>query len=112
MADKIKIQMFGMKDEVVAAACGWGPSVSCGPSEDPTTIEMYNELNDYLQSTELKDRCEFSFIDLMEDDLVGYEYEKSIINKGYQLPITFINGKAAFSGKLDNKKVYGFLRSI
>lgn len=73
---------------------------------------MYNELNEYLQSTELKNSYDMSFVDLIEDDLAGYDFEKSIINKGYQLPITFINGKAAFSGKLDNKKVYAFIRSI
>ena len=75
-------------------------------------MEMYEELNQFLQNTDMKDRFEMTFIDLMEDDLSGYEKEKEVLDKGYQLPITFVAGKPAFSGKVENEKVYEILKNI
>ena len=112
MEEKIKIQMFGIKDEVVAVPCGWGPSTSCGPSEDPTTIEMYNDLYKFLKETDVKDKFEMTFINLEEDDLSNYENAKQVIDKGYQLPITFIAGKPAFSRKVDSYKAYQVLKRM
>ncbi len=60
----------------------------------------------------MKDRFELIFIDLLEDDLNGYEKEKKFIEKGYQLPVTFIAGKPSFSGKIDNRKAYKILKKL
>jgi len=62
--------------------------------------------------TDVKDNLEIQFIDLEEDDLSQYENERKVIDKGYQLPITFINGKPAFSGKVDQFKAYQTLKKI
>ncbi|WP_246579341.1 hypothetical protein [Alkaliphilus flagellatus] len=112
MEEKIKVQMFGVKDEVISAPCCCGPSTSCEPSEDLTTIEMYDELYKFLKETDVKDKFEMTFIDLEKDDLTDYENEGKVIDKGYQLPITFINGKPAFSGKVDQFKAYQVLKRI
>lgn len=112
MEEKIKVQMFGIKDEVVKEQCGWGPSTDCGPSEDPTTIEMYNELYKFLEQTDVKDKFEMEFIDIEESDLSQYENAKKVIDKGYQLPITLIGGRPAFSGKVDSYKAYRVLQRM
>ncbi|MCC5912125.1 MAG: hypothetical protein JJT76_17035 [Clostridiaceae bacterium] len=75
-------------------------------------MEMYEELNNFLQSTDAKDKYEMTFVDLLEDDLTGYDKEREVLDKGYQLPITFIEGKPAFSGKVDNNKTYQILKTI
>jgi len=75
-------------------------------------MEIYNELYKFLEQTDIKDKFEMKFIDLEENDLNGYENEKKVIDKGYQLPITFIEGKPAFSGKVDNYKAYQILKKI
>lgn len=54
-----------------------------------------------------------TFIDLEKDDLTDYENEGKVIDKeGHQLPITFIEGKPAFSGKVNNYKTYRILKRI
>lgn len=73
---------------------------------------MFNELNQFLQKTDVKEMYDMSFIDLMEDDLIGYEKEQNVISKGYQLPIIFIEGKPVASGKVDNKKIYQFIKKL
>lgn len=109
---KIKILIAGNKNEIVPTPCGWGPDVSCGPSEDPTTIEMYEKLKSFLESTDVKDKFEMEFIDINKDDLSNYPNEQKIIEKGRKLPITFIAGKPAFSGKVDEMKMYLTLKRL
>lgn len=110
--EKIKIQMFGNKKEVVSASCGWGPSTSCDPSEDLTTIEMYEKLKNFLGNTDVKDKFEMEFIDITEDDLSNYPKERKVIKRGYKLPITFIAEKPVFSGKTDEMKTYLTLKRL
>jgi len=73
---------------------------------------MYNELYKFLEQTDVKDKFEMTFIDLEEDDLTNYENAIKVIDKGYQLPITFIDEKPAFSGKVDNFKAYQVLKRM
>jgi len=73
---------------------------------------MYNELYNFLKETDVTDKFEIKFIDLREDNLTNYENERKVIDKGYQLPITFIAGKPAFSGKIDQFKAYQILKKI
>lgn len=73
---------------------------------------MYNELSNFLKETDIKDKYEMTFIDLEEDDLSNYEDAKKVIDKGYQLPITFIGEKPAFSGKVDSYKAYRVLQRM
>lgn len=112
MEDKIKVQMFGIKDEIVKEDCGWGPSTDCGPSEDQTSMEMFTSLYDFLKQTDVKEKFEMTFIDIEESDLSQYADAKKVIDKGYQLPITFIGGKPAFSGKVDSYKAYRVLQKM
>lgn len=112
MSEKIKVQMFGNKNQLVAESCGWGPSTDCGPGQDPTTLEIYEELKIFLEDTDVKDKIEIEFIDIDKDDLSNYPRERKILNSGYQLPITFIARKPAFSGQVDKMKAYLTLKKM
>lgn len=112
MTAKIKIHMFGKKNEVVPTSCGWGPSTACGPGEDLTTMEMYKEVKTFLEGTDIKDKIEMNFIDLETDDLNGYEDEMKIVEKRSEHPITFIEGKPAFVGNVDKMRMYLTIRRI
>ncbi|WP_312906984.1 hypothetical protein [Tissierella praeacuta] len=67
---------------------------------------MYEELKKFLEDTDVKDKFELSFIDLNEDDLNRYRNERKFIERGYQLPLTFIEGKVSFAGQVDNMRTY------
>ncbi|ABR48002.1 hypothetical protein Amet_1832 [Alkaliphilus metalliredigens QYMF] len=75
-------------------------------------MEMYDEVNQFLRNTDMKDKYEMAFIDVIEDDLSGYEKVKEMLDKGYQLPLTLVAGRAAFAGKVDNEKLYQILKRI
>lgn len=73
---------------------------------------MYDELYKFLEQTDAKDKFEMEFIDIEENDLLQYEKAKQVIDKGYQLPITLIDGRPAFSGKVDQFKTYQVLQRL
>lgn len=75
-------------------------------------LEMFEEIKGYLVEKGIKDKVNMKFIDLMEDDLTGYEEEVKIVNQGHPLPITFIGKQPAFAGKVDNDKLYEVLKSL
>lgn len=112
MSEKIKIQMFGIKDEMVAAPCCCGPSDNCGPSEEETTMEMYEALDKFLQETDVKEKYEMSFIDIKEVDLSNYENEKKVLDRGLERPVTFIAGRPAFKGKVDHFRAYQVVKRL
>ena len=70
---------------------------------------MYEEIEQFLRDSDMKGQYEMSFIDVLEDDLTDYENEKKILDMGYQLPITFIAGQPAFSGKVDKQEILQML---
>ncbi len=70
---------------------------------------MYEEIEQFLRDSDMKGQYEMSFIDVLEDDLTDYENEKKILDMGYQLPITFIGGQPAFSGKVDKQEILQML---
>ncbi len=73
---------------------------------------MYEELKGFLQQTDIKDQFIIKFIDLDQENLSDYEKEFKIINEGYQLPITFVQGEPIFSGKVDQFKAYLTLKKV
>ncbi|SET28324.1 hypothetical protein SAMN05660297_01907 [Natronincola peptidivorans] len=59
-----------------------------------------------MEATDLKDQLEIEFVDLMEADIQSYDYARPTLEKGYPLPITFINEKAVSAGGLDSNRLY------
>ncbi len=62
-----------------------------------------------IENSPVADQTETKFVDLMEDEADNYPEELKFIDKGYQLPIVFINGKASFSGKVDEEKLIEYI---
>ncbi|KAB3531897.1 hypothetical protein F8154_12360 [Alkaliphilus pronyensis] len=73
---------------------------------------MVEEVRELVNNNDLKDRVEVFFIDIMEDDLTLYPEEKKLIERGYQLPLTFLNGKLGFYGKIDTNRLLIALKSM
>lgn len=73
---------------------------------------MFKELKAFLKDTDVNDKFDIEFIDIDKADLSKYPKERKIINTSYQLPITFVSGKAVFSGKVDKMKTYLMLKIL
>lgn len=74
--------------------------------------EMFEDLTIFLGKSELKDMVDLRFIDVMEDNLDGYESVKKVLDKGLGLPVTAINGKAKFYGGLSIRKIYEEIKKM
>lgn len=103
MMGKIKIEVFGIKSESPLGGCDCGGA--CGPTDVPTMGEMFSEFENFIKASEVKDQVVVEFVDLLEDDLTGYDHAKPVIERGYKLPLTFINKRAIYAGGIDNKKI-------
>ncbi|MBM7615087.1 hypothetical protein [Alkaliphilus hydrothermalis] len=75
-------------------------------------MEMYKDLCRFLEQTDVKDKFEMTFIDLEEENMEDFENAKKVIERGLKLPITLINGKPAFSGKVDQIKTYQIVKRM
>lgn len=106
MSGKIKVEVFGIKDQSAGGGCSC--SGGCGPVK--TMWEMYDEFADFLSNSNVKDRIETKFIDVLMDDLDGYESVKNAMERGYSMPLTAINGKLKFYGGISNKMVYAEIK--
>ncbi|MFT9495966.1 hypothetical protein [Anaerosolibacter sp.] len=75
-------------------------------------MEMCEDLEKFLQETDVKEKYELSFIDLKEADLNHYENAKKVIDRTPERPLTFIAGRLAFKGKVDNFRAYQVLKRL
>jgi len=67
--------------------------------------ELFEEFKNNMLKSDLGDRMEIVFIDMVDDDVSGYDYMKAIMEKGYKLPLTFVNQVPALAGELDTTKI-------
>lgn len=110
MSYKIKVEVFGIKDQSVGGGCSCGGG--CGPTN--TMGEMYDELVGFLSNTNLKDCIETQFIDVLRDNLNENKFVEveNMMNKGYRLPLTSVNGKFKFFGGISNEMIFGEIKKI
>lgn len=66
----------------------------------------------FIADTGFKNSVEMQFVDLMDDDLTEHDYAKETLEKGYQLPITFITNQPVYAGGIDNRKILLALKKI
>ena len=99
MTDKIKVEVFGIKDQPAGAGCSCGGS--CGPTK--TMKEMYDEFVEYLSKTEINDKVEINFTDILLDSKDEITLVTNAMKLGYKLPLTSLNGKMRFYGGISNE---------
>jgi hypothetical protein len=71
--------------------------------------EVYENMVLTIKNSPVADKTETKFIDLMSDDADNYPDQLRLVDRGYQLPITFVNGSARFSGKIDEQKLIEYI---
>lgn len=101
MDNKVKVEIFGVKDYPAGGCSCEGP---CGPSR--TMDDLYFEFVNFIKEMDKKDNVETEFIDVLEDDMSKYEYANKALDKGYGLPLTAINKRACFYGGISNDMIW------
>ncbi len=108
MSEKIKIEMYGIKDQAPPSGCsscsGCKSASDCDPSL--TMGEMFDGLNDFIDSSDIKDNVELHFIDIEKEGLEAYENVKHALEVGNRPPIIAIGGELKFQGGVFFQLVY------
>lgn len=103
MAEKIIVEVFGIKDQSSGGSCNCSGG-NCCPSI--TMRKMYDDFVDFLSRSDLRNRIDIKFIDVLRDDMDHYDHVMKAMEKGYGLPLTAINGKLRFYGGLPDRQIY------
>ncbi len=106
MSDKIKIEVFGIRNQSVGCDC----EGECAPSK--SMGEMYEDLLDYLRRKQLSDHVDTKFIDIIMEDLDEYPYAEEALTKGHGLPLTAVNGKVKFFNGISNRMVFDAVNKL
>jgi hypothetical protein len=100
MSDKIKVEIYGIKDQLPPTGCSsCAGCKSAGDCAPPKTMgEMYDELVSFINESQVKDKVELCFIDIEKDANGSHEDVKKAMEVGNRIPFTAINGALKFQG--------------
>jgi disulfide oxidoreductase YuzD len=105
----IEIEVFGIRDEEPIGACSCGGS--CGSSSQKTMGEMFEELKRFILQSDLFEKVQVRFLDVLEDDLSSYDTAHMMFKTGYALPLVAIEGQVCFNGGISNSRIYEEIRN-
>lgn len=74
--------------------------------------ELFEELAEFWQESDLAAVVELRFIDVFEDDLKGYDTAHAMFKNGYALPLVAVDGIVRFYGGLSHSRLYDEVRKI
>jgi hypothetical protein len=74
--------------------------------------EMFDSLRTSLGASDIKEQCSLRFIDVIKDSDPQVNQVRHLIETGYSLPLTAMNGKWSFYGGMSNEKFYTKVREL
>jgi len=109
----VEIEVYGIWDEDPAASsCGCGGG-GCGCATPAQTMgEMFESLRTSLDASDIKDRCSLRFIDILKDSDAQVNQVRQLIETGYKLPLTALNGNWSFYGGMSSDLFLTKIREI
>lgn len=110
MSEKIKVKVFGIKNQASGGGCNCSGSCSCNPTK--AMSEMYDDFVTFLSNTNLRNHIDIEFIDILMDNMEEHKSVLDAMQQGYKLPITAINGSIKFYGGISNKMIFNSLRKL
>jgi len=107
----VEIEVYGIWDQApTATSCGCGGGGCATPTQ--TMGEMFDSLRTSLDASDLKERCSLRFIDVIKDSDPEVGRVRQLVETGYSLPLTALNGKWSFYGGISNDPFYAKIREL
>jgi hypothetical protein len=92
--EKVLVEIFAGVNELRG---GWaGCAGGCGPVD---TKQQYEDAKKYLQD-KYADLVEIRYTDTSDQNVDNYPEVAQIIKRGYEYPITFVNGEARLASRV------------
>ncbi len=102
MDDRVKIEIFGIKNLPAGGGCSCGGN--CGPVQ--TIGEQYEELVEFLEKKNLNDKLDIKFIEINKENLKEHVEINKLLEEGCYLPLTFVNGSLKLYSLISNELIY------
>lgn len=141
MDEKIKVEIYGIKGQVLTNGCGCsekkhgcaGDSCGnkksscggcgsnstsghsgCGVGKEKTVGEAYIDLEKFINESDIAINTELKFIDLNKNELKEERYSKvrDIIDKGFELPIIVVDSIIRYYGGIPNSYIYKDVKEL
>lgn len=137
MNEKIKVQIYGIREENLTSGCGCslkkegcsntcknkkgscggcGSNLnsehSCCKSRSAKTMgEAYKELEEFINESDVKNNTVLEFIDLVKDE---FKEEKivELISRGFEPPITVVDGIIRYYGGISKTYIYKDIKEL
>jgi hypothetical protein len=107
----VEIEVYGIWDQPPAASsCGCSGGGCATPTQ--TMGEMFDSLRTSLDVSDIKERCSLRFIDVIKDSDPQVNQVRQLVETGYSLPLTALNGKWSFYGGMSNDLFYAKIREL
>ena len=74
--------------------------------------EMFESLRTSLDASDIKDRCSLRFIDILKDSDPQVNRVRQMVETGYSLPLTALNGSWSFYGGMSSDLFLAKIREI
>ena len=103
MNDKVKIEVFGIKNQPANGGC-CSCGGNCGPVQ--TIGEQYEELVEFLEKKYFSNRLDLEFIEINKENLEKFSEINKLLEEGYYLPLTFINGTLKLHAFISNETIF------
>ncbi|MCL4377906.1 MAG: hypothetical protein M1409_05910 [Actinobacteria bacterium] len=105
MDDKIKIEIFGIKNQPAGGSCLY--SCSFGPVQ--TIGEQYKELVKFLEKKYFANRLDLKFVEINKENLEKLPEINKLLDEGYYFPLTLINGKLKLNSFISNEVIFDLI---
>lgn len=116
---KIVVQVYGIKDSVINSGCDKKIKASCGhgctncTSKKDQTATMgtaFKEVSAYLNNSAIGDKISLEFIEVNEN--YRNEQIEDLIERGFNLPITVIDGIVRYYGGISGKLIFNDVKEL
>ena len=99
----VQVDVFGIREEAPVGTCSCGGD--CGSAKEKTMGEMYEDLVQFCQESDLATDVQLRFIDVIEDDLKGFDTAHTMFKNGFALPLVAVNGVVRFYGGISHSRI-------
>ncbi|WP_123054022.1 hypothetical protein [Clostridium sp. JN-1] len=91
-----------------AAGGGCGHGTNCDSSIQLTMMDMYRNLQRFIANSSISQNVKLEFIDISDYENWGDKYPriKELIDNGYEVPFTVIDGVIRYYGNISNVLIY------
>ena len=117
----IKVDIYGIGEAILGSCCnknnesksncsGGGCNNSCQSSKKCN--QAYEDLNSFLKNSEVKENVSLNYIEMDSKGLAEYEEIEELIKRGFELPVTVIDGIVRYYGGISANLVYKDVKEL